>query len=84
MFLNFDYYVTSTILLKLKYDDNLISINFSPQLNSGYSVLNHTAGTAYLTDWNDFSLGSHTIPEVEIINPEATITYTITGLLYYE
>ena len=83
LFVNFDYYVTSTTVLQVTYDTTLISVSFNPDSAAGYAVESEASGTIELSSWSELALGTKQISNMTIENPEAAITYEIQATLYY-
>jgi hypothetical protein len=77
-------YIDATTYLSLSYNSALIAITFPN--TTAYTVLQNSNGTALFSNWNNLnSLGGKvTLTGVAITNPQAAITYTVTGLFYFK
>ena len=76
-------YIDSTTFLSLSYNNTLISITF-PNTTS-YTVLQNTNGNAIFSNWNNLASlnGKVVLSGVSITNPQAAISYSVTGLFYF-
>ena len=76
-------YIDSNSFLSLTYNTTLIAITFPN--TSSYTVLQNTAGVAIFTNWNNVASfnGQVTLTGVAITNPQAAISYTLSGTFYF-
>jgi hypothetical protein len=77
-------YIDTTSYLSLSYNTTLIGIIFPN--TSSYTVIQNANGTAIFTNWNNIASysGKITLTGVAITNPQAAISYTVSGLFYFK
>lgn len=77
-------YIDSTSFLSLTYNTTLIGITFPN--TSSYTVLQNTGGVAIFSNWNNVASynGKVTLTGVAITNPQAAISYTVSGTFYFK
>jgi hypothetical protein len=79
-------YIDPSTFLSLTYNSTLITISFPN--TSNYNVLQNINGSVLISTWTNSYLqslgGKVALSNIAITNPQAAITYTITGSFYFK
>jgi hypothetical protein len=76
-------YIDKNTTLSLSFNPALITITFPSPSDSSYTV-SQTSGTVLMTKWASVAVNFLTIMNVAIVNPQAALSYTISGTLSFK